>query len=105
MDFKSVKPAGHRVLVKPDKLEETSKGGIVINTEMNKARKESAQIVGTLVEAGPLAWKGLNSESSDPWANPGDRVLFAMYGGYEVTIEGELYRIMNDEDITGIVKE
>lgn len=105
MEFKSVAPAGHRILVKPDKIEETSKQGIIIDTGTNKARKEAAQIVGTLIAAGPLAWKGLNSESNEPWASIGDRVLFAMYGGYEVMIKGEMHRIMNDEDVTGIVQE
>lgn len=105
MDFKEIEPAGHRVLVKPDDIETKTQSGIIIDTGSNQKRKESAQISGTLVKVGPSAWQGLNSETNEPWAQPGDRVLFAMYGGYEVNVNGKLHRVMNDEDITAIVKD
>jgi chaperonin GroES len=96
------KPAGHRVLIKPDEIEEVSKGGIVLHTT-NKDREADAQISGTLVAVGPNAWKAF--DDGVPWAKVGDKVLFAKYGGYPLKIKGEMYRVMNDEDITAIVQE
>ncbi len=102
MAIKSVKPAGHRVLVKPDPVEEISEGGIVI-AHSNKDRVQQAQVTGTIVEIGPQAWKDFSDGT--PWANAGDRVLFAKFGGYEIDIQGTLHRVMNDEDITAIIQE
>jgi chaperonin GroES len=102
MAIKSVSPAGHRVLVKPDVIEEKSSGGIILAHE-NKGRVQQAQVTGTIVEIGPNAWKDFSDGT--PWAKKGDRVLFAKFGGYEIKVKGELHRVMNDEDITAIVQE
>lgn len=102
MSVKKLAPAGHRVLIKPDPLEKVTAGGIVL-PETDKNRKESAQVRGTVVAVGPQAWKDFSDGT--PWAKEGDRVFFAKYGGYEVEIEGEMHRLMNDEDITAIIQE
>lgn len=100
--IKKVSPAGHRVMVKPDITEEVSKGGIIIAHE-NKERVDQAQVTGTVVAIGPTAWKDFTDGT--PWANVGDKVLFAKFAGYAINIDGEMHRIMNDEDITGIILE
>lgn len=102
MKIKDVEPAGHRVLVKPDDLEEVSEGGIVLPTAIDKSRKEGAQITGTLVAVGFSAWKDFSD--GKPWASVGDRVFFAKYGGYEIEIDGVMHRVMNDEDITAVIR-
>lgn len=102
MPISKVLPAGHRVLVKPDVVETTTKSGIVIKLE-NKDRADEAQVTGTIVEVGPQAWKDFSDGAA--WAKVGDRVLFAKFGGYQITIKGEKYRVMNDEDITAIIEE
>lgn len=102
LDLKTIpKPAGHRVLVKPDVVEEVSKGGIIIQ-HTNKDRIADAQISGELIAVGPNAWAAF--DDGKPWAKPGDRVLFAMHGGYSIKVNGEVFRVMNDEDITAIVE-
>lgn len=95
-----IKPAGHRVVIKPDPLEEKSAGGIVI-AHQDKARKESGQHVGVIIAIGPTAWKAF--DDGEPWAKVGDRIYFAKYGGYEIEVAGEKYRVMNDEDVTAII--
>lgn len=102
MRIKAVKPAGHRVLIKPDEIEKVSEGGIII-PDTDNARKVEAQISGTLVALGPNAWKDFSDGT--PWACVGDRVLFAKYGGYSVDIDGTKHRVMNDEDVTAIIDE
>lgn len=97
-----VKPAGHRVLVKVDEVEEKSKGGIIIAHD-NKDRLKAAGVVGTLTKIGPTAWKDFSD--GKPWAAEGDRVLYAQHAGYTVDIEDVTYRMMNDEDIVAIVEE
>lgn len=102
MAIKELIPAGHRVLVKPDPVEEVSQGGIIIQHE-NKSRVEQAQVTGTIVKVGPQAWKDFSDGTA--WAQEGDRVLFAKFGGYEIKVHGEMHRVMNDEDITAVILE
>jgi hypothetical protein len=83
-----------------------------------------AQSTGVLVAVGPDAWshsvevverlidgqwKVIEKRSkgySEPFAQIGDRVAFAKYGGLQVEGEdGINYRILNDEDITAKVSE
>lgn len=95
----SIRPAGHRVLVKPLPLETQTKGGIFIPTD---ERKEKAQIRGTIVAVGPNAWKAFDDGS--PWASEGDEVWFAQYGGYLVRdpVTDEEFRLLNDEDVCAV---
>ncbi len=98
-----IEPAGHRIKIKPDPLEEVSAGGIVIAHGADKARKEQAVHTGILAAIGFNAWKSF--DGGEPWAKVGDRVYFAKFGGHIVEENGETYRIMNDEDVTAIIRE
>jgi co-chaperonin GroES (HSP10) len=120
-----VEPAGYRVIVKPDPLEAVSKGGIVLSYGDDKKRVEQAQITGVVVETGAQAWIAYALEiiknadelrkvgfaedqikaACRPWAAVGDRVYFAKYGGFLIEQNGEQYRLLNDEDITAIIRE
>lgn len=91
-------PVGYRVLVKPDPIKETTAGGIIIAETIRDSRHQ-AQTTGTLVAVGDFAWK----EYPWHWAKPGDRVIFARYGGLDLEgADGEHYRMLNDEQITGL---
>lgn len=98
MKSRTIEPCGYRVLVEPDSGEKVSEGGIVIP---ETSRME--QDVGTLVAVGPLAWS--DQGDGTPWAEIGDRVMFAKYGGKFVT-DPEThreYKILNDEDINAVI--
>jgi co-chaperonin GroES (HSP10) len=109
-----LEPAGHRVIVKPDPLsaleekemqqyESLQKLNFEIADAKDKKRKQSAVHTGTLVAIGVNAWKAY--DDGIPWAKVGDRVHFAKYGGYVCEEDGVQYRVLNDEDITAIVRE
>lgn len=97
----TIKPAGHRILVRMDEVETTTKSGLIHLPESAKDRQEAAQTTGTLIAVGPNAW---TCEGEKPWATPGDRVYFAKYVGALVIDPetGVKYHLMNDEDIMGI---
>ena len=91
-------PARHRVLVRPERVEEKTRGGLYV-PEHTRERQQAASIRGELVAAGPNAWKAF--DDGRPWADVGDTVIFAKYGGFEVEDEETKteYRLLNDEDI------
>lgn len=100
MKLKKIKPAGHRVLVRPDNIETKTEGGILL-PENDKGRKVQAQVVGTLIDVCFSAWRDFGK--GEPWAKAGDRVMFAKFAGIEVEIDNVPHRVMNDEDITAVV--
>jgi len=94
-------PAGHRVIVKVDEIEEKTAGGIIM---VNADKQTEANIFGTLVAVGPTAWKAFDDGVA--WANVGDKVAFAKYGGFVIEDPDtkESFRLLNDEDITCVIR-
>jgi co-chaperonin GroES (HSP10) len=92
------KPTGHRVLVKVDKVEEVSQGGIIIPKDVTK-REQLGQDGGIVVEVGNTAY----ADQEAPWCQIGDYVKFGRYAGQLITPEeaddGIEYRVLNDLDI------
>lgn len=97
-------PLGHRLLVKPEKIEEVDqtfaaakKAGIFI-PEMEQRKEQLAVDRGTVVAIGSTAFKDFGGE---PWCEIGDKVAYARYGGKMLKdpSDGLEYIILNDEDI------
>ena len=96
-------PCGHRILVKPEKVEEKTEGGIYI-PETAKGREQQGTMKGVVVEVGPNAWKAF--DDGHQWANVGDKVCFKRYAGEVIKDDdGTEYRIMNDEDVLSVFRK
>jgi len=106
MNNSGIIPLDLRVLVRPDSAETVTKGGIIL-PEPEVDKKKMAMMKGTLVAVGVNAWEEAARRSPEferPQA--GDRVLIAKYGGVIVTgLDGEDYRLLNDEDVIGRLEE
>ncbi len=116
-------PCGNHILVKADTIEEKTEGGIVLPQSV-KEKHQYSVAYGYLVAVGPDAfthsvelterwtdngWKlheKKTTKYSQIFAEPGDRISFAIHSGREYFGEdGEEYKVMNDTDITSIVTE
>ena len=93
-------PAGHRILVRPD--EPPEKIGSLYVASWIRDTRAIENILGTVAAVGMTAWKAF--DEGKPWANIGDRVAFAKYGGFilEDEVTKEKLRVLNDEDIIAI---
>lgn len=100
-----MKPVGFCVLVKPDEPAEALKSNAIAipDTVSDKWRIEAD--TGTLVAIGNCAWKGINGHDDSPWANVGDHVVYAKYGGKVMKDPQteEKYILLQDKDIIGVV--
>lgn len=102
MNKSGISPRGERVLVKPDIIDEKKGDSLIHIPDTVKEKHQQASIAGILIESGPDAW----TDFSEPFAKPGDRVMFAKYGGLMVQGEdGADYRILNDTDIVAVISE
>ena len=91
------KPLGDRVLLKQLEAKEQTKGGIVL-PDTAKEKPQEGKIVA--VGAGKMSDEGKAIPLS---LKAGDVVLYGKYSGTEVTIDGDEYLIIREEDVLGIV--
>ena len=98
-----IKPCSYHVLVRPDNVAERQ--GTIFLPTAAREREQMAQVVGTIVSIGPTAWKAF--DDGERWAEIGDRVSYAKYGGVLMKDpeDGEHYRLLLDKDIVAVVTE
>jgi chaperonin GroES len=90
-------PLHDRILVERIEEGEVRRGGLIIPDSAKEKPQEGKVLAvgkGTVSEDGkkmPLDVKA------------GDRVLFGKYAGSEVTLDGQEYLIMKEEDVLGIL--
>jgi chaperonin GroES len=88
-----VKPLADRVMVKLEKNEAKTSGGIIIpDTAQEKTQ------TGTVVEVGP------GTEKEVITVKNGDKVMYDKYAGTQVKIDGVEYLILKMADIIAIVE-
>jgi chaperonin GroES len=93
----NLKPLGDRVLVEPVEEKETKKGGIIIpDTAKEKPTEGLVRALGT----GKLDDNGKRIPFE---VKVGDRVLVSKYGGTEIKLDGKEFKLLNADDILGII--
>ena len=94
----NLKPLGERVLVEPVEEKETKKGGIIIpDTAKEKPTEGIIRALGT--------GKTDDDGKKVPFeVKVGDRVLVSKYGGTEIKLDGKEYKILNSDDILGVIE-
>ena len=93
-----IRPLHDRLVVRRMEEERTSAGGIVIPDSATEK-----PIQGEIIAVGN--GKILDNGEVRPLdVKVGDRVLFGMYSGTEVKLDGDDYLVMREEDIMGVVE-
>lgn len=93
-----VQPLGKRVLVKPDDIEETTSGGLVLPPSASEDQKPETGVVVKLGE-GKEDGKDISFDLSE-----GDRVYFKKYSPDEILIGEDQYFLLNIEDVLAVIK-
>ena len=93
-----VRPLNDRIIVKRLEEEEKTKGGIIIPDTAKEKPIEGKVIA---VGDGRITKEGKKIPME---IKKGDRVLFAKYGGTEIKMEGEEYRMMKEDDVLAVIE-
>mgnify|MGYP001166432118 CR=1 FL=1 len=96
-------PTGWRILVLPFKMNEKTKGGVIIN-ESTLERQQVASQCGNVLAMGSECYKDKERYPTGPWCKIGDWVVFARYAGSRINIEGGEVRLLNEDEILATVK-
>jgi chaperonin GroES len=89
----SLRPLDDRVVVQTLEAEETTAGGIVL-PDNAKEKPQRGKVIavgpGKMLDSGNRGELGISV---------GDEVIFGKYGGSDVEVEGEEYKILRETDI------
>lgn len=91
-------PLGDRVLVlQADEVAQLDSGLFIPQGAQEKPHQGEVLAVGPgrLLE---------NGDTVEPYVKAGDVILFGKYSGQEIRIEDQLYLIMREEDILGVLE-
>ena len=94
----SIKPLANRVLVKrlEEEMQKTAGGIIVPDTAKEKPQRGKVMAVGP----GQMTKEGKRIKVE---VKVGDEILFGKWSGSEITIDGDEYLFMKDDDILAIL--
>ena len=108
MICKMIKPILHRILVKPDNVEDVDdvvrsarQSGLVVQLDK---REQAAIEIGTVVLVGDTSYKEFGTTAEAQGVVPGAKVFFAKYAGKSVKDGDVKYLMLNDEDIIGVIE-
>ena len=95
-------PTGWRLLVMPFVVKEKTKGGIIIAQETLDRARVATQ-VGYVLKMGDLCYKDKEKYPTGPWCKEKQWVIFARYAGSRMEIDGGEIRLLNDDEILGVI--
>jgi chaperonin GroES len=93
-----IKPLGKKVLVKPDKVEEKTAGGLVLPPSSTEGEKPET---GVIIKLGEGTVKGKKVTFD---VKVGDRIYFKKYSPDEIEVDSEKYFILDSDDILAILE-
>ena len=98
------KPTGWRLLVLPFRMNEKTKGGVLLGQETIERQQVGSQC-GNVLAMGPDCYADKERYHRGPWCKKGDWVIFARYAGSRFKIEGGEVRMLNDDEILATIKD
>jgi chaperonin GroES len=92
-----LKPLGDKVVIEVLESEEKSAGGLYL-PDSAKKKPQTGKVIA--VGDGKILDDGSRAKMN---VKVGDKVLFSKYGGNEVTVDGEEYTILDEDQIYAVV--
>ena len=93
----SIKPLADRVVIMPEKVSEKTSGGIYLPETATKEKP----VVGKVIAAGPGKCDKKGNRIGLE-VKEGDTVFYSKWAGTEVSLDGETYLVLKEDDILAI---
>jgi co-chaperonin GroES (HSP10) len=97
-------PQGYKLLVACPEIDETTEGGIIIASEY-RAKESTASIFGYVIEMGKDAYYDTDKFPTGPYCKEGDWVIFRSYTGTRFKVQGQEFRLINDDSVEAVVED
>ena len=102
--IKLPKPTGWRLLVLPFRMDEKTKGGVLLGQETIDKQQVASQC-GNVIAMGDACYMDKERYPKGPWCAVGDWVIFARYAGSRIEIEGGEVRLLNEDEVLATVQD
>ena len=103
-EAKLPEPTGWRLLILPHQGTGKTKGGVILSDKTVQETQIAAN-VGLVLKVGPDAYNDESRFPNGAWCKKNDWVIFAKYAGSRLNIEGGELRLLNDDEILGVVDD
>lgn len=97
-------PKGYRLLIAIPEVSKTTQGGVYIPDERRNA-EETASLVGYVLRVGSEAYADPARFPTGPWCKAGDFVIFRSYSGTRFKVNGQEFRLINDDTVEAVVED
>ena len=95
-------PTGWRIAILPYRGAEKTKGGIALSEETQR-KQQLTTVCGYVLKVGPLAYADESKFPTGAWCKKGDWIIFGRYAGARIPIDGGEIRLINDDEVLGVV--
>lgn len=85
-----IRPLGENVLIQIEKAEQKTEAGIFLPETAKEDRSQFGRVMAI-------------GESEKIRVKTGEKVIFRLYGGEEITVQGEKYLLTNYKDILAVI--
>lgn len=97
-------PKGYKMLVAVPSIEEKTAGGIIIPDKLKDAEKV-ASIFGNVIAMGDMCFQDQDKFPTGPWCRVGDWVIFRSYSGTRLKVDGNEFRLINDDTVEAVIDD
>jgi co-chaperonin GroES (HSP10) len=97
-------PTGWRILILPYQGKGKTEGGILLPDSVVE-RESVATVCGYVLKVGSLAYADKTKFPDGAWCKERDWVIFGRYAGARFRIDGGEVRILNDDEVIGVVQD
>ena len=98
------KPVGYRLLIALPMVEETYDSGLLKAGETRHA-EQILSMMGAVIDMGEQAYADKERFPVGPWCKIGDFVMFRPNSGTRFKVNGQEYRLLNDDSIEAVVPD
>ena len=105
IDAQLPKPVGYRVLVALPQQKDTYEGSNILKTDTAKRLDHIMSIMGLVMDMGDQAYADKERFPTGAWCKQGDYVMFRANTGTRFKINGNEYRLMNDDSIEAVIDD
>lgn len=98
-------PVGYHLLIAMPRVESTFGESGIIKADKTIRDENILSMVGLVLEMGSQAYADPERFPTGPWCKEGDYVMFRSNSGTRFKVDGQEYRLMNDDSIEAVVKD
>jgi co-chaperonin GroES (HSP10) len=98
------KPVGYHLLIALPKVEDTYESGIA-KSDRTKHEERVLSMMGAVIDMGEQAYADKDRFPNGPWCKVGDFVMFRPNSGTRFKVNGQEYRLLNDDSIEAVVAD